>query len=332
MTGIAVCFTPDSLYFKPAVFTAASILAQSDADDIEVVFVCEERDVPAGFADLDPALRSRITLLFVDWERHVAGLPVRGHFTSAVNRRLALDRVLPGRFDRYVSLDADMCVGRPGLSRLKGLDLRGMPFAAAIDMIYLKDVEDGPLTPEFRAYRSRLGLSQDTLYFNNGLTLVDRHAWEKFGVAQAARAFLAANPERCLYLEQSALNAVVQGAFAPLSPRFNFMGDFLLLDLDNVVEPVVYHFVNRPKPWEPGWRGERRFAQSYRDWFRASPWPGMAECIVPSGVPARVDGDALAFRTRLLALLRQQRFVDGWGVPDGAEAMTGAPELSAAAQ
>ncbi len=157
---------------------------------------------------------------------------MRGHFTSAVNRRLALHRVLPSRYERYVSIDADMLVTRPGLARLADLDLRGLPLAAAMDMIFLKDFEDGPLTAEFRTYRARLGLTLDTPYFNNGLTLVDRHEWERLDVPGAATTFLAANSDRCPFLEQSALNAVIQGQFAPLSPRYNFMGDFLLLDLE----------------------------------------------------------------------------------------------------
>ena len=39
-------------------------------------------------------------------------------------------------------------------------------------------------------------------------------------------------PERYPFMEQDALNATLGGNFAPLSPRFNFMGDFFLLDLE----------------------------------------------------------------------------------------------------
>ncbi len=105
---LAVCLTPDANFFRPAVLTAASILAQADSDALDVLLLCEEADVAPGFDTLDPALRARIDLRIVDWSRYVAGLPVRGHFTSAVNRRLALHRVLPDAIDRYVSLDADM--------------------------------------------------------------------------------------------------------------------------------------------------------------------------------------------------------------------------------
>ena len=75
-----------------------------------------------------------------------------------------------------------------------------------------------------------------------------------------------------------ALNAVLRGNFAPLSPRFNFMGDFFLLDLERRLEPIVLHFVNAPKPWELAlWRGEARFAENYREWFARSPWRDWAK-------------------------------------------------------
>ncbi|MFO1148777.1 MAG: glycosyltransferase [Alsobacter sp.] len=309
---LAVCLTPDALYFRPAMFTVASLLAQDDAEALDVLVLCEEQDVAPGFDRLDADLRRRIQLVFVDWEKHVAGLPTRGHFTSAVNRRLALHRVLDPKYERFVSMDADLRIGRQGLAALAALDLGGKPLAACLDMILLKDLEDGPLTPEFKAYRARLGLGPATPYFNNGLTLVDRHLWQKLDVPGAATAFLAAHPDRCAFLEQSALNAVVHGDFAPLSPRYNFMGDFQLLDLEEEVKPVVHHFVNRPKPWEPGWRGDHRFALAYKSWFQASPWPELAEAIVPSGTVPTLDASSSHFRSRLLAFLRRQRFIDGW--------------------
>jgi lipopolysaccharide biosynthesis glycosyltransferase len=316
---LAVCLTPDANFFRPAVLTAVSMLAQADSEAFDVLLLCEEADVAPGFADLDPALRARIQLRIVDWSRHVAGLPVRGHFTSAVNRRLALHKVLPDTVERYVSLDADMLVMREGLAALAGTHLGDSPFAAAVDMIFLKDLEDGALTAEFKAYRARLGLSPGTPYFNNGFTLVERQNWERLGVAGAATAFLAANAGRCPYLEQSALNAVVNGQFAPLSPRYNFMGDFQLLDLEAELEPIVFHFVNRPKPWEAGWRGDGRFAEAYRSFFLSSPWPDLAPPAGGSSLRQSLDAEALRFRARLLDWLRTQTFVDAWRAPQRAD-------------
>ena len=92
------------------------------------------------------------------------------------------------------------------------------------------------------------------------------------------------------------------------------MGDFLLLDLETQIDPIVHHFVNRPKPWEPGWRGADRFAAQYRDAFVQSPWPELAPVAPAAGTPsAALAPDAkCSFRHRLANYLRTVRFADGW--------------------
>ena len=62
-------------------------------------------------------------------------------------------------------------------------------------------------------------------------------------------------------MEQDALNATLKGGFAPLSPRYNFMGDFFLLDLERRIDPIVLHFVNAAEAVDsstPGGRGALR--------------------------------------------------------------------------
>ena len=66
---LAVCLTPDAIYFRPAMFTVASLLAQDDAESLDVIVLCEERDVAPGFDRLDPARR---------WQAHaVADVSLR---------------------------------------------------------------------------------------------------------------------------------------------------------------------------------------------------------------------------------------------------------------
>jgi hypothetical protein len=76
----------------------------------------------------------------------------------------------------------------------------------------------------------------------------------------------------------------------------------------------VLHFVNAPKPWEfAHWRGEARFAENYRDWFAASPWPDWASApTTPPWRRARPPMTRLRrdFSRRLSMFLRQTRFID----------------------
>lgn len=309
----ALCFTPDLSFFRPAVRTIASLVEQGDADAFDIFIVCEPGDVAPGFESLDPALRGRINLLTTDFSRFDQGLAGKGRFSKAVFRRLFLDRILPETYPRLIAIDADMLIARPGLSRLASVDLAGKPLAAAYDMIYLMDNKGGALAREFQTYRRSLGFDLDTPYFNAGLMTIDRAAWRAADLTDCAARALRETPERFPFMEQSALNSLVRGGFALLSPRCNFMGDFFLTGLEPKIDPIVLHFVNSPKPWHyETWRGEVRFAREYRSWFAKSPWPDWAvggdEARLnrkPRMTPAR-----RRFAKNLSAFLADQRFAD----------------------
>ena len=259
-------------------------------------------------------MRERIGLITTDFSRFDARLSTSGRFSRAVFRRLFLDDVLPAHFERIVSVNSDMLIARPGLSRLADFDLGGRPLAAACDMIFLMDFKRDALARRFQAYRKSLGLKPGTPYFNAGLMAIDRAEWRARRLTERVTRALADTPKRFPFNEQSALNATLAGDFAPLSPRYNFMGDFFLLDLERRLEPIVLHFVNAPKPWEfDGWRGEARFAENYRDWFSKSPWPEWGKA--PPSPPWRRTRPPLTrvrqdFAHRLSLFIERASYID----------------------
>jgi len=312
VTTTALCLTPDLAFFPPAVRTAASILSQPDSHAFDLFIVCEERDVPPEFAALDPALRARIHLLVADFSQLHRGANAPGRFSRAVFRRLFLDRVLPEKYERVLSVDSDMLIVRPGLGALAAIDLRGFPLAAAFDMIFMMDQRGDALSRRFQRYRRSLGLDAATPYLNAGLMAIDRRRWREERFGERVIEALLDHPERYPFLEQSALNSLIRGGFAPLSPRYNFMGEFLLLDVEKIIEPIVLHFVNAPKPWNfELWRGEARFAEAYRSFFAASPWTSLGEAGGGQGwrVPRKTSGRR-AFAERLLTFLDSIAFID----------------------
>jgi lipopolysaccharide biosynthesis glycosyltransferase len=311
----AYCFTPDRAFFAPAMRAIASLIEAEPDGGHEIVVVCEPSDVPPGFDKLRGRLRDRIELMAIDFARFDKDLKPSGRFSRAVFRRLFLDELLPARFERIVSVDSDMLIVRPGLKRLESFDLSGRPLAAAYDMIFYMDFKGDALARRFQRTRRSLGLALETPYFNAGLMAIDRAEWRRLALAERVARALRDAPERFPFNEQDALNATLQGDFAPLSPRFNFMGDFFLLDLERRIEPIVLHFVNTPKPWELElWRGEARFAENYRDWFSSSPWPELARA--PPAPVWRRSRPPLTqvrreFAKRLSLFIDRTRYIDG---------------------
>ncbi|MGE0238043.1 MAG: glycosyltransferase family 8 protein [Parvibaculaceae bacterium] len=304
----AICLTPDRRFFGPALCVAAQIIACGLPAEVGLFLVCEETDVWPRLDEVDAAVKARIELVVTSFADVTRDLPSNTNGEHAITRRLFLDRVLPARYDRIIPVDSDMMIVNEGLAPLAALDLGGAMFAAATDMISYMDF-GGPLGEEFQAYRAALGMAPATLYFNNGLTVIDRALWTRAGMGERALRFIADNPKLCLRFEQSALNALLNGDYVKLSPRFNFMGDFMRLDLEDELRPNVYHFVNRPKPWQRGWVGDPRFARAFCDWFAASPWPDFPDVEPVDNHYEPVNQD---FRRRLLSFLGTQRFADGW--------------------
>ena len=311
----AYCLTPDRAFFPPAIRSIASVLAAEPDFAHEILLICEADDVTPGFDKLPGALRDRITLMTLNFAQFDASLSPKGRFSRAVFRRLFLDEILPAHFQRIVTVDSDMLVVRPGLSRLAGFDLGGRPLAAAYDMIFLMDFKGDSLARRFQFARRSLGLDLATPYFNAGLMAIDRAAWRTQRLTEGVVKALRDDPKRFPFMEQDALNATLRGGFAPLSPRFNFMGDFFLIDLERQIGPIVLHFVNAPKPWRLAeWRGEARFAKAYQEWFASSPWPDWASA--PRKPPWRATRPPLTrlrreFAARLSSFLASARFIDG---------------------
>jgi lipopolysaccharide biosynthesis glycosyltransferase len=311
----AYCFTPDRAFFAPAVRAIASLVEAEPHVEREIFLICEPDDVAPGFDKLPAPLRDRIKLKTLDFKRFDLNLAGKGRFSRAVFRRLFLDEILPAHFERIVTVDSDMLIVRPGLKRLESFDLGDKPLAAAYDMIFLMDFRGDALARQFQRSRRSIGLALDTPYFNAGLMAIDRARWRAERLTERVTKALRDGPKRYPFMEQDALNAALKGNFAPLSPRFNFMGDFFLLDLERRLEPIVLHFVNAPKPWElNSWRGEARFAENYRAWFAASPWPDLAKS--PAAPPWRRTRPPLTrlrrdFAERLSAFFAKTRFIDG---------------------
>lgn len=300
----AVCLTPDRQFFGPAVRGARRLIELGLPDDVQVCLVCEEGDVWPDFAEVNRD--NKINLIAVDFNKLLpAALPAFAG-SKAIYRRLILDRILPERFSRIITLDSDIMAARGGIAPLTNVDLGDHAFAAAIDMLYYMDF-GGPLAEEFRTHREAIGLLADTLYFNSGVLVIDRERWASQGLGQCA-VDLALSNSKLRWIEQDALNVLANGHFAPLSPRWNFMGDFLLLDLEKELAPVLYHFVNRPKPWQEGYAGEARYHRFYADWFAETPW---ADYVRQPAQPAHAAVN-WSFRSRLLSHLKSRVFADGW--------------------
>jgi lipopolysaccharide biosynthesis glycosyltransferase len=164
---------------------------------------------------------------------------------SALGRFFMLD-VVPDIYKRILYLDGDTWpVGDP-LKLLEASLPQGF-IGAAEDRYYFRRRELGRVGRQTRAYFDGLGLDHDAGYFSSGVLLADTQTWRD--VCADAFTYFINNTARCLYHDQSALNAVAKHRWVRLAPQWNFATSYLEWGMKCKMPPQILHFAGGDKPW-----------------------------------------------------------------------------------
>lgn len=176
------------------------------------------------------------------------GLFTPGHVLAAAAYyrlfavRALMAEVLEGRI---VYLDSDTCVG-PGATGLFSLDLGPHPLGARSER--QPGSRPHPLLAGVDQAARNMGLDPGS-YFNSGVLIFDGSNGALAAGLDRAIHLALEEPERLMFHDQCALNLAFAGTVAPLDETFNRFvrpqnaatGDL----------PVVLHYLERPKPWDP---------------------------------------------------------------------------------
>ncbi len=235
----------------------------------------------------------------------VADMHVTRQYSEAIYYRFFLPDLLQA--DRVLYLDSDM-MARRSLTALHDSELGGAPVAAARDHALTFHMRDhgmpvifrGALVPvdEYCADVLQLDLAT-TAYFNSGTMVMDLQAWRERDIAARCLAFCRRVPGLVMS-DQDALNHVLQGAFAPLDPRWNAFaylydeyrrprgryqpalfggfernfrpprGDWQAVLAAWAEDAWIVHFAFMSKPWNAG---HRRTAYDREFWHHARQTP-----------------------------------------------------------
>jgi lipopolysaccharide biosynthesis glycosyltransferase len=181
--------------------------------------------------------------------------------------RLEIPNLLPHCISKALYLDADLLV-LDDIEKVLETDLDGEVLAAVVD----------GLDSQIKA--SQRGLERQPRvrdYFNAGVLLIDLDRWREERISERALQYLNENP--CTYfMDQDALNAVCDGLWKKLDPRWNFQkcSQKSIADSNELERPGIVHFVTDAKPWNAGiknvnatfydsFRSRTCFARSFPD-------------------------------------------------------------------
>jgi|GEM_PF-1795350 len=278
-TRNAVCLCTDRRMMIPALFVADSVKSHSGASDnrFDVIIFAE----PSEVTDVHRRwMEERDILLCDDLDlsrQHGVG-KFSGRLSPATLMKLSLAEHLAGRYAKILYLDCDLTI-HEDVASLFSLDTAPFALAAVPSgriLVDLSEKQRKEIEDQFHA----LGMTKPYRFFNSGVLYIDVARWNSKNLGNRTLEFIRQNPDLCFLPDEHALNAVLDGNIAELSPIWNMRppprwrkGGL------NIARPVIIHHAGEPKPWRRFCYGKGLFPylgayRLYEDFLRDSPWPG----------------------------------------------------------
>ena len=277
-----ICVTIDGGYLPYGLFVLDQIAALHPAPrsfDLCIVTTGPLPDHP-----LIDSLGVRICTLRDD---ALSGFPRNTHIPVATFMRLHCARALVD-YDRILYLDCDLFIRRGDFEALLAIDMGDHPVAGARDPFQFRHPNRIPKDIK------KLGMGPFK-YLSAGVQLIDTKRYNDLEIGEKTMALGRARANDLLTLDQTAINAILQGGFAELPPIWNFLYGFRTLYFAELYDPPILHFAGRRKPWNTlnGYFPER-YSRAYRAYFDAH-FPDLAAKMPPYRGPSTNKREHLRF-------------------------------------
>jgi len=276
MNSACACFTTDLGYMFPSLLAAIQARQLLDADIADVVIILFTQERQDLFSTI--CRQKGIVLITAN--------PASLQSHTAMYARLFLDELLPAQYSRILYIDGDVQI-KASLNGLIQTELPEEAFCAVADPMCISADRGDDRAREIQAYFASLGVENSVAkpYFNSGVLLVNRASWAE--ISREALKFLTEKPELCRFQDQSALNFAGHARMRPMSFRWNFPIFFRNCGVEANIQPAIYHFMSKPKPWNgvfPPWNAS--FFEPYARLL--GEYPGLAAYAPAMPVRLRV--------------------------------------------
>ena len=230
---------------------------------------------------------SRLTIIEDDYEKSSIATLKSATSTKAWNSimylKTLIPQYLPDDVNRFLFLDVDMIV-RADIDPLYNIDMQGNVIAACEDYLYQQ------------VHKDRLELSDNDLYINSGVMVVDLGQWREMEKQHPMADFLKDNARllnndqdvfalyfknKIMLLSTSQWNATT--FFFEQKPR---VLDKYLPEVDVVRHhPYIVHFCEPIKPWFK--ECKHPYRNEYKHYLQKTPWKDykIPSCKTAYGKP-----------------------------------------------
>lgn len=246
-------FTFDRNYLYPFWVSLTSVFLNNRNVKIQIHVVASELRLTEKKAIVDYVISKNASIHFytVD-ESYIRKFAVvkQARYPTSVYFRLFLADLIPVNVEKILYLDIDTVTIGP-LCQLFELESDPHPIAVA---------------PDSNVVRPDLGLGSEGTYFNSGVMLINLKQWRKQKVTENAIQYLAKNPEKILFHDQDALNAVLAGNWVKVDVKYNLTFRDIpdLTDYQTFLkDKVIIHYNDWFKPWSTRCTNNLKYIYNY---------------------------------------------------------------------
>lgn len=242
----------DNGYVKYCIVMLTSLFVNNPEETFHIHIIAGELSEEARHQLTDMVEREykQQLSLYLVGEEVLASCPIdhENYISISTYYRCFITDILPRTLSKVLYLDCDLIV-HGSIRELWETDLQGYAVGVVEDMWSGK--------PE---HYSRLDYPEEFSYFNAGVMLVNMDYWREHHIGEQVAEYINRYPERLLYNDQDALNAVLykQRLFIPF--RWNMQDGFFRKKrkLRPVSVPAlekemgqaaIIHFTGGKKPW-----------------------------------------------------------------------------------
>lgn len=279
----AVCLCTDRRMLIPSLFVADAVKSHSKSSDscFDIIIFAESSEVTDTHR-IWMEQRGIILCDDMDLSRQRGVGKYCERLSPATLMRLSLAEHLAGRYDKILYLDCDLTI-HGDISPIFSLDTAPFALAAVPAGRILADLSERRLK-EVEDHFHKLGMTKPYRYFNAGVLYIDVKRWNNEKIGERALEFIRQNPDLCFLPDEDALNAVLDGNIAELSPIWNARPHprWHKKGTVGISNPVIIHHAGNEKPWRRFVYGRSLFPDMkgyklYKEFLKYSPWPGWLD-------------------------------------------------------
>ncbi|XZF13827.1 glycosyltransferase family 8 protein [Chitinophagaceae bacterium MMS25-I14] len=300
MNNIHIAIAFDQNYLPQFHALLASILTNNKGHNLEIH--CIATGVSADQLETIKsivAVRGGIVHFYEIDKDFAARFVLSNNWTMAVYYRLFFPFLVPEHVHRLLYIDTDTLVVND------------------LEKLYNEQIEDYPVGAVYDNYvktQPLIGITEPEQYFNSGMLLINLRLWKAQKISEKAFDYLLQYPERIRFVDQCALNAVLQNNWKKLPIKYNLMTSYIPLHMNTgqkkefIKDKTLLHFTLQ-RPWH--YLCEHPYRSLYKKYLLKSPLKSTNPVIdfAWNKVPARLKTDAINYYMKSSILQKAWRLI-----------------------